>query len=178
MQLHKGVIMPKRRVFYSFDYDQDVFRVQLVRNMGTLFDNKPVIPSQWEEIKRGGNLAIKKWIDEEMAKCSCVIVLIGSHTYSSSWVKYEIQQAWALGKGLLGVYIHNLKDLRTGTCSKGLNPFSMITVPYRGISTPLSQLVRDYDPPSYDAYNYIYYNLSSLVEDAIANRYRLSGGRL
>ena len=34
--------MAKRQIFYSFHYDNDVFRVQQIRNIGALEDNKPV----------------------------------------------------------------------------------------------------------------------------------------
>ena len=170
--------MPKRKVFYSFHYDNDVFRVQQIRNMGMIDDNEPVIENEWENIKRGGDTSIQRWIDNEMSKCSCVVVLIGQETYMRPWVKYEIQQAWFTGKGLLGIYIHNLKDPRTGVCYKGLNPFSMISVPYKGSQVNLSQLVRCIDPQPYDAYNDIYINIASWVEDAIARRYRIAGYRL
>ena len=170
--------MPKRNVFYSFHYDNDVFRVQQVRNMGVIAGNEPVNANDWEEIKRRGDASIRQWVDNEISKCSCVVVLIGSKTYMRPWVKYEIQQAWIQGKGLLGIYIHNLKDPRTGIDYKGYNPFSMISVPYRGFSTNLSQLVRCFDPQPFEAYNDIYNNIGSLVEDAIANRMRIAGYRL
>ena len=54
MRLRKGMIMPKRNVFYSFHYDNDVFRVQQIRNMGIISGNEPVKPNDWEEIKRNG----------------------------------------------------------------------------------------------------------------------------
>ena len=170
--------MQKRNVFYSFHYDNDVFRVQQIRNMGVIAGNEPVNTNDWEEIKRQGETSIRSWIDNEISKCSCVVVLIGSQTYMRPWVKYEIQQAWIQGKGLLGIYIHNLKDPRTGFDYKGYNPFSMISVPYRGLTANLSQLVRCIDPNSYDAYNDIYTNLACWVEDAIAYRYRIAGYRL
>lgn len=41
--------MPKRQVFYSFHYANDVFRVQLIRNIGAIEDNKPVSENSWED---------------------------------------------------------------------------------------------------------------------------------
>ena len=170
--------MLKRNVFYSFHYDYDVFRVQLIRNMGVISGNEPVNVNEWEKIKQRGDISIRNWIDKEISKSSCLVALIGTNTYLRPWVKYEIQQAWLQGKGLLGIYIHNLKDLRTNTtCIQGYNPFAMVTVSYRGFETQLSQLVKCYNPNPNDAYNDIYYNLNYLVEDAIANRYRLACSR-
>lgn len=58
--------------------------------------------------------AIKKWINDNMDYRSCVVVLVGEETANRYWVKYEIKKAWNDGKGLLGIYIHNLKDPRHG----------------------------------------------------------------
>ena len=52
--------MAKRQVFYSFHYDNDVFRVQQIRNIGALEDNEPVSANKWETVKRGGDASIKK----------------------------------------------------------------------------------------------------------------------
>lgn len=43
-----------RKVFYSFHYEKDVFRVQQVRNIGKLKGNPPATPNTWEEIKKEG----------------------------------------------------------------------------------------------------------------------------
>ena len=53
--------MAKRQVFYSFHYENDVFRVQQIRNIGALEDNKPVSPNEWESVKRRGEASIKEW---------------------------------------------------------------------------------------------------------------------
>lgn len=42
----------KRKVFYSFHFDNDVMRVQQIRNMGVLEGDEPVSPNTWEQIKR------------------------------------------------------------------------------------------------------------------------------
>lgn len=111
--------MAKRQVFYSFHFDNDVMRVQQIRNIGALEDNKPVSTSEWEEVKRKGESSIKKWIEDNMSSRSCVVVLIGEETANRKWVQYEIRKAWENGKGLLGIYIHNLKCPRNGKCNKG-----------------------------------------------------------
>ncbi len=138
-------------------------RVQLIRNMGVIEGNTPVSPNEWEEVKRAGDEAIKKWIDDNMKYRSCVIVLIGSETASRPWVKYEIEKAWRDKKGLLGIYIHNLCDPRNGTCSKGKNPFSQFNLNGK----PFDQIVPCHDPRFWDAYNDIRNNLDAWVENAI-----------
>lgn len=160
--------MAKRQVFYSFHYKNDVRRVSQIRNIGALEDNKPVSDNEWEEVKQKGDDNIKKWIDDNMNYRSCVIVMIGEETANRKWVKYEIEKAWNDGKGLLGIYIHNLKDPIYGKCSKGPNPFEKFTMKKSGSS--LSEIVKCYDPNPSDAYNDIKNNLESWVEEAIKIR--------
>jgi hypothetical protein len=153
--------MAKRQIFYSFHFDNDVFRVQQIRNMGALEENKPVSANQWEEVKRGGDAAIKRWIDDNMKGRSCVVVLVGEETAKRKWVKYEIEKAWEDGKGVLGIYVHNIHCMVNGTCSKGPNPFEQFS--------NLFGKIKCYDPGR-DAYNTIKKNIENWVEDAIKIR--------
>ncbi len=69
-----------KTVFYSFHYERDVHRVQLVKNINAL-EGQPVLNSQdWEKVRQGGAAAIQKWIDGQMAYKRVVIVLIGKGT--------------------------------------------------------------------------------------------------
>lgn len=156
----------KRQVFYSFHFDNDVMRVQQIRNIGVIEGNKPVAPNDWEQIKRS-EYAVKKWIDDNMKYKSCVVVLVGSETASRKWIDYEIRKAWNEGKGLFGIYIHNLKDPRTETCRKGANPFDNVLLKN---GQKLSFLVPCYDPNSWDTYNDIAKNLENWVDFAIKSR--------
>jgi hypothetical protein len=155
-----------RKVFYSFHFDNDVMRVQQIRNIGALEDNKPVGLNQWEEVRAGGKKAIEDWIENNMRNRTCVVVLVGSDTANRPWVKYEIKKAWQDGRGLVGVHIHNLKCPRTNTCAKGPNPFAHFTLNRR----PLSEIVQCYNPTPSDAYNDIKANLEDWIEEAIQIR--------
>lgn len=155
--------MTQRKIFYSFHFDNDVMRVQQVRNMGVVEGNTPVSPNAWEEVKKKGDSAVEKWIDDNMYGKSCVIVLIGRDTSKRRWVKHEIQKAWKDGKGLLGIYVHNLNCPNNGTCTKGANPFDAFTFK-RGDKVIVPAV---YDPKASDAYNDIKANLSSWVEAAV-----------
>src|SRR4051812_16325250 len=99
-----------RRVFYSFHYDLDNWRVQQVQKMGVLEGQQILTHQKWEEVEDEGDKAIEKWIAEQMSGKSCNVVLIGTKTSERRWVKYEIRKAWKDGKGVVGIYIHNLKD--------------------------------------------------------------------
>ncbi|PPB48045.1 hypothetical protein C4K88_16480 [Arthrobacter pityocampae] len=115
-----------RTVFYSFHYERDVHRVQLVRNVNAL-EGQPLLNSQhWEEVRRQGQKSIESWIDKEMAYKRAVIVLIGSQTATRDWVLYEIERAWALKKPLLGVRIHGLSSMGA-VDAPGANPFQAVS---------------------------------------------------
>lgn len=161
----------KRQVFYSFHFDNDVMRVQQIRNMGVIEGNTPVSANDWETVKNGKDPAIKKWIAENMAYRSCVVVLVGEETANRPWVKYEIQKAWGDKKGLLGIYIHNLKDPKKGTCNQGKNPFDEFTfTDGQNKGLKLSSIVKCYNPKSTDAYNAIKDNIDAWIEAAIKSR--------
>lgn len=156
-----------RKVFYSFHYEKDVFRVQQVRNIGKLEGNLPATPNNWEEIKRKGEKEIQKWIDDNLSGKSCLIVLIGEYTAKRKWVRYEIQKAWNDGKGVLGIYIHNLRDPKEGKGIKGSNPFDDFTFKN---GNKLSSVVKCHNPNPNDAYNDIADNIEKWIEDAISSR--------
>jgi len=156
----------KKQVFYSFHFDNDVMRVQQIRNIGVIEDNKPVSVNDWEQVRRGGTPAIQKWIDENMKYKNCVVVLVGSQTADREWVQYEIKKAWNDGRGLVGIHIHNIKCPRNGIGRQGKNPFDQFTVKGRS----LSSIANCYNPSSYDAYDDIKNNLERWVDEAIRIR--------
>ncbi len=159
------------KVFHSFHFKRDSQRVSQVRNMGVI-EGQPVLSSNgWEDVKKGGDPAIKAWIDKQMAGKGCVVVLIGSQTAVRKWVKYEIEKGWNDNKGVVGVYIHNLKNLAGDQDTKGRNPFEDFTL--GNSSTKLSSIVKAYDPPyasSKNVYDHIKNNLESWVDEAITIR--------
>ena len=69
-----------RKVFYSFYYDEDNWRASKVRNIGAIEGNQPAKDNDWETVKRGGDLAIERWIKGQMEGRTCSIVLIGANT--------------------------------------------------------------------------------------------------
>lgn len=102
-----------RRVFFSFHYQNDIFRVNQIRNSHVVegcaaagFQDA----SLWEEAKRKGDAAIKDLIDQGLINSSVTVVLIGEQTAQRRYVTYEIEKSIARGNGLLGIHIHNIKN--------------------------------------------------------------------
>lgn len=100
---------------------------------------------------------------------SVVIVLIGSGTAGRKWINYEIKEGWEDGKGVLGVYVHRLKDAQENQSSRGNNPFDPFTLD--GVS--MASVVSAHDPPyttSKFVYGHIQDNLGDWIESAISVR--------
>jgi hypothetical protein len=138
------------RTFFSFYYEEDVQRASVVRNSGALKegDVEFIDGSLWEKAKAQGDAAIKRLIDDALSRTTVTAVLIGTYTAGRRWVNYEIGESIRLGKGLLGIYIHNIEDFYGNTAAKGSNPL----------------------PSRYDTYDWVnddgYKNLGSWVDDA------------
>lgn len=160
-----------RRVFYSFHYFPDNWRASQVRNIGTVEGNKPATDNDWESVKKGGDKAIQKWIDDQLIGRGCTVVLIGSETAARKWIDYEIEKSWNEGKGVLGIHVHNLKNVQGNQSKKGANPFAHFTM--NPDKKSLSSILKTYDPPyvdSKDVYNYIANNIEQWIEDAVKIR--------
>lgn len=119
-----------RRAFFSFHYERDVWRAGQVRNSWVTQDRESAgfwDAAKWEEVKKKGEEAIKAWIDDQMKGTSVTVVLIGAETSTRPYVDYEIAQSHKKGNGMLGIYIHNMKDSNQRTDSQGANPFNKWT---------------------------------------------------
>jgi hypothetical protein len=74
--------------------------------------------ADFEKLKKQGDAAIKRWIDDQLTGTSVTVVLVGSETCGSRWVKYEIDKSKSLGHGLLGIDISKIKDLKGNTSER------------------------------------------------------------
>jgi len=109
-----------RQVFFSFKYE-DVSRAMVVRNSWVTQGRQAagfVDAADFEKIKRQGDAAIKRWIDNQLHGTSVTVVLVGEKTCSSRWVKYEIEKSKEIGNGLIGVDISKVKDLKGYTSDR------------------------------------------------------------
>ena len=110
-----------RRVFFSFEYEHDVTRAMVVRNSWVTQGKEAagfVDAADFEEVEKGGDAAIKKWIREQLEGTSVTVVLVGSHTCDSKYVQYEIDQSEKRGNGLLGIDVSKIKDFDGNTTER------------------------------------------------------------
>ena len=154
-----------RRVFFSFHYDRDIWRANVVRKSWVTQDRKAAgfwDASLWEEAKKKGDDAIKKLINDGLIGTSVTVVLIGAETYDRKWVKYEILESHKRNNGLLGIYINQIKDQDEKTDKAGPNPFKSIYIEQDGKKVYFSELYPTYYWFTGDGYK----NIGSWIEKA------------
>lgn len=159
--------MSKQKVFFSFEYNKDAWRAAQIRNACKGSIDVLATDRDWEEVRVKSDSAIKEWIDEQVALSTCVVVLVGSTTAYRKWVLYEIEKAYELNKGLVGIYIHKIRNVVGDRTGKGNNPFENVLTHMGG---KLSGYVTCYDSPrlSSDAVcKDIAEHMDSLVESAL-----------
>jgi hypothetical protein len=110
-----------RRVFFSFEYEHDVTRANVVRKSGMtkgIEDAGYIDAAEFEKVKKKGDAAVQAWIDDQLKGTSVTAVLVGEYTCSSRWVKYEIGASEKRGNGLLGIDVSQIEDLQGKTSKK------------------------------------------------------------
>jgi len=104
-------------VYFAFDFD-DLFRVNNVRqawkidhphsdNMRSFYDR-----SIWESKNIKDEKTLKNLMRGAIQYSSAVCVLVGTNTWKSRWVKYEIARAVIDNRGLLAVQINDLNHVK------------------------------------------------------------------
>ena len=136
-----------RTTFFSFHYDNDIWRASQVRNSDVVDDSIEesgfIDGASWESIKREGDDAVRDWINRQMNGCSVTVVLIGSETYDRKWINYEIEKSYEEGMGLVGVRIHRIRDKDGNRDQRGKNPLSKYKDSHTGEN--LSSIFNTYD---------------------------------
>lgn len=156
-----------RKVFFSFHYERDNWRVNQVRNSWVTKPDRDSAgfwdSAEWEEVQKKGDVAVKRWIDKQMEGTSVTVVLIGAETANRKYVRYEIQKSYEKGKGIIGIRIHQNKDQNGNADKKGDTDFGKIDGEHE-----FSELYPVYDWVDDNGYE----NMGEWIERAvlIANR--------
>jgi electron transfer flavoprotein alpha/beta subunit len=118
-----------RRVFFSFHYQRDIFRINQIRSIPNVTGCAAAgfqDASLWEEAKKKSDAAIKKLIDEALNNTSVTVVFIGNQTANRKFINYEIQQSIDRGNGIVGIQIAHLKHINGVTDIQGVTPKLLI----------------------------------------------------
>ena len=124
-----------RRVFFSFHYQRDIWRVNQIRNVPEIIGVAAAgfsDASLWEEAKKKGDAAVKKLIDEGLQNTSVTVVCIGAKTAGRKYINYEIAQSLEKGNGLVGIQIHHLKDKDGNVDPVGAKPPQIEKAGFKG----------------------------------------------
>jgi hypothetical protein len=121
-------------VYFAFRY-RDIMRANNVRNawcidhpnseaMRSFYDR-----SIWETSKSSNPETLKKIMREGVEYSSAVCVLVGSETWKSRWVKYEIARSVVDGRGLLAAHLNGLNHVqRKVPDPSGYNPLECLGI--------------------------------------------------
>ena len=110
-----------RKVFFSFDYEKDLSRAEIVRDSWVSREREAsgfIDATGYKKLKKKGDEAVREWIDEQLEGTSATVVLVGEGTHISRWVSYGIDKSIKAGNGLLGINITQIRD-RKGKTSAG-----------------------------------------------------------
>lgn len=154
-----------RQSFFSFRYKKDNWRAGIVRNSWVTQERKAsgfFDSAEWEEVKKKSDSAIEAWIDGQLKGTSVTVVLIGADTAGKKWINYEIKSSHSKGNGMLGIYIHQLKDKDKNTSAKGRNPFDDFSITKDGKKVLYSSIYKTYDWVDDDGYS----NMGDWIEKA------------
>lgn len=119
-----------RRTFFSFHYQEDVWRVWNVRKCWATGKDREADGffdgSVFEASKRESDEALKNFLRDGLKNTSVTCVLAGQHTAARRWVRYEIVRSVLKGNGLLTVDIHGLRNDKQVLGLKGTNPLDQV----------------------------------------------------
>src|SRR5262249_42760621 len=119
-----------RTVFFSFHYERDIMRAQVVKQHHVTKGNYTAAGffdgSLEEKAKKHGDDVVRRLIDNGLDGCSVLCVLIGRETYKRRWGDYEIFESIELGMGVFGIRIHQISSMNIGADVAGPNPFDYL----------------------------------------------------
>src|SRR5258708_16843597 len=119
-----------RTVFFSFHYQRDIMRAQIVKQHHVTKGNYSAAGffdgSLEEKAKKDGDDVVRRMIHVGLTGCTVLCVLIGRETYTRRWVHYEIFKSIESGMGVLGIRIHQVPVLKLGLDEVGPSPFDIL----------------------------------------------------
>ena len=143
-----------RRVFFSFHYQRDIWRVNQIRSIPNVTGCSAAgfqDASLWEEAKKKSDDAVKKLIDDGLANTSVTVVCVGAKTAGRKFISYEIEQSIKRGNGIVGVQINHLEDKD-------------------GNADPVGEIPNKIESNGYKVYKYVdHEKLANRIEEAAEN---------
>lgn len=120
-----------RRTFFSFHYKADVHRAMNVRNAWVTKDRESAgffDGSVFEATQRTSEDALKRFLSDGLDGTTVTAVLYGTQTAWRRWVRFELLKSFTVGKGIISVAIHTIKDLNQHAVVRGDDPLDVLGV--------------------------------------------------
>ncbi len=113
--------MAKKRIFISFDYDNDRYYKNLLIawDKNDEFDFELYDGSLRESINSTNAAYIRSVIKPKILAASRLLCLVGKETHKSAWIDWEIQTAVGNYKTLIGVKIEKASTSPAGLLANG-----------------------------------------------------------
>ncbi len=144
-----------RRVFFSFHYQNDIWRASNIRNSGEFksVDEAGFIEhSLWERTKTAGEAALQKLIEGQLDGSTVTAILAGAETYSRRWVRYEIARSLERGNGLISLDIHSVRDQSQKPSVQGPDPLDCMMLTLSGDGKTATTHVYDFGSKAWKAH--------------------------
>jgi len=124
----------ERMSYFAFDFD-DIMRVNNVRQSGKIgprvngnargFKDRSV----WEKSNAKTKDGLKRFMQNAVQRSGAVCVMVGTTTWQSFWVRYEIALSVVGERGLLAVDLNSINHSdQTGPDPLGVNPLHFMGV--------------------------------------------------
>ena len=114
-----------RRVYFSFDYERDLERVNKIREIPGVvvgcsagFHNSEV----WETANRRGDPAVRGLVKDALNNTTVTVVCLGHMTAYRKYLTYELEQSLERGNGILGIKISHVTNKSGETDEEGYVP--------------------------------------------------------
>ena len=160
--------MPTRRVFLSYYFEKDFARAEKIRAVNKRNNSIVFGEESWENIEEQADGKIQQWIEQQLEKSDCLVVLIGEETAKRKWMNYSIKRAYEMDKGIVGIFVHRLLDEAGDPSERGEDPFHFVDLN----SIKFSRFVRRFES-EHVTERYVYHdirrNLPALIEYALTN---------
>jgi hypothetical protein len=157
-------------LYLDFHYERDFYRTKKIYNdlrERKEFQLRGFFPPQiWQTATTKGERALEELIAGELLKSAVTVVLIGYQTAKQKYVLQTLTESYRRRKGMLGIYIHRIKDQEGRIDYKGRNPFDFLFSARNGKKIYLSQLYPTYDWVSDDGFH----NFDKWVAEAVPKK--------
>ncbi len=126
---------PIRRVYFSFQYQPDLARVNRIRKIPNVVAYSAAgfaDQALWQKARRRGDDAVRQMIESAIENTTVTVICIGRQmTSTDKFVAHEIDRTLAHGNGIVGLHLPNLRDEDGNAIENGRAPARIATSGYR-----------------------------------------------